>query len=137
MQPKELNADPAYDAHESAARCLACLFPQDEETPYGGKTALLQILMSRGDTRERMRGLLDALCTALRDLLALVKEEEVPRLLFFTDRERALMIAQLCDAHRLHTVYGELAALRSSLDSNPNAALLQNSVTSALNRLKN
>lgn len=136
-QPKALSENPAYDAHESAERCLACLFPDGDEPPSGGKTALLGLLMKCADTRDRMRGLLDMLCAAVRDLTACVMEEEPGNLLFFADRERAFSIASLCDARRLWEVYRELSRLRASVDANPNAALLQNEVTTALNRLKN
>ncbi len=135
---KTLAADPVYEAHETASRCLACIFSSDaaQTSPalMGGgapvlprKTALYEIIASRAPTREQLRALLDALMTALRDLLLFAYAEEEGDAvdpLYFADAAQPRALTQTVSPASVSAAAAGLGRLRASLDSNPNTQLV-------------
>lgn len=141
---KQLQTDPAYDAHAGAEECLSCLFSAGETgggtllgTPVRVSRTELSLILARcGDTRERLRGLLDALCAAVRDLTACAVQS-TGELLFYPHREQPEALAERCSTYALMRLYRSLAALREQLDSNPNVNLVQTAAAMALYELVN
>ncbi len=140
---KELNADAAYDAHEGAVRCLACLFGEgagSDSGPLGGSprcsyTALSGVLATRCDTRDRLRGVLSALMEAVRDLTACKLQIETP-FLFYTEPEQPTALSERCTLLELYRLHTRLTVHMASLDANPNVALVRGAVAEALLALR-
>ncbi len=142
-----LSQDAAYDAHETALACLSVVFAQtNADTPpvLGGegvtarKTALYDLLSLRAATRETLQPLLDALSTAMRDLLycCYVTEEEHPRPLFFADAAQPLSLAAGISPADVMAVSDALASLCASLEFNPNVAAVGIGIADALFHLR-
>ncbi|MCQ2433480.1 MAG: hypothetical protein MJ175_12835 [Clostridia bacterium] len=141
---KQLSQDPAYDAHSGAEACLACVFAGGDgtgnallgESVRSTRTELFLLLGVWGDTRERLRGLLDALSAAVRDLTMCAKGCE-GTLLFYPHTEQPEELSARCSTYSLMQLSVTLAALRERLDSNPNVTLVQSETAMALYRLQN
>jgi len=142
-QKKELKTDAAYDAHEGAAQILGILFSdvrtddspilstgQDAAAVRPTRTALMSYIGDRIDAkhegaeaRERLRALIDALCSALRDL-AMCEREVEGQLLFYPTRTQPLSLAARCSAKTLSDTFRALTELRADLHANPNVGML-------------
>lgn len=144
---KTLSADPVYEAHETAARCLSIVFADEmkNDSPVLSgtalkprKTELYSLLTTRAGTREQLRALLDALGEAVRDITvcACTAEEDGIRPLFFADTAQPAAHAMSVSPTDLVSVSAELAAARASLDANPNVTLLQSRIAGILMRLR-
>ncbi len=147
---KTLAADPVYEAHETAARCLAVMFAGEhvshspvlsggDAQPLPRKTALYEILSTRAGTREQLRFLMDTLSAALRDILMCVYSEEdtaACTLLFYADAAQPRALAQTVSPVSIASASTALAALRAALDSNPNTALVTARLAEILMRVR-
>lgn len=142
-QKKELKSDTAYDAHEGAAEILDIVFSDvlTNDSPVlsqrGGAsavrpttTALMAYITDRmdarkegGDARERLRALIDALCTAVRDLSVCASGTE-GHLLFYPTAAQPQILSERCSAKTLSDTFRALSELRADLSSNPNVGML-------------
>lgn len=147
---KTLAADPVYEAFESASRCLSVVFASETigtspvlsgggASPLPRKTALYDIITSRATTREQLRALLDALLTALRDILLCSytdEDAETVEPLFYADAQQPRALAGTVSPASLAKGIAALTALRASLDSNPNIALVCARLTEHLMQIR-
>ena len=142
-QKKELMSDTAYDAHEGAAEILDILFSDvlTDDSPVLSQgrapaavrpttTALMAYIADRidakregGEARERLRALIDALCTAIRDLSVCACGAE-GHLLFYPTRTQPQTLSERCSKKTLSDTFRALSALRADLASNPNVGML-------------
>ncbi|MGM9625476.1 MAG: ATP-binding protein [Eubacteriales bacterium] len=147
---KTLAADAVYEAHETVRRCLGVVFAYESGSPAespvlsGGqetvkprKTALLDILNTRVETREQIRYFLHALAAALRDIYACgFLREDTAEPLFFTDAEQPHALAARTEAAQLIHTQRALSEIGGSLDINPNTALVRSRITELLMEIR-
>ncbi len=142
-QKKELKSDAAYDAHEGAAEVFGILFSdvltddspvlsagRGTEVVRPTRTALMAYIADRIDAkregaeaRERLRALVDALCSALRDLSMCACGVE-GHLLFYPTRSQPETLSARCSIKTLSDTFRALSDLRAELGANPNVGML-------------
>ncbi len=141
---KTLRDDARYDSYLAASEILSCIFsPQGmEDTALFGdaprrstRTDLGERLADAGNTREKLRGLLDMLCAALRDILVCTVDPKA-HCMFYLSAVQPAAIGTRCSAKTLLGTYQTLSALRGRLDANPQVSLMQAELETVLYRLQ-
>ena len=96
-----------------------------------GLAVVLDGVKAMSSKRKELSEDLSALQLAIRDLCLLAKDENAP-LLFYTNREYALLHSSALGSRRLHHLYDVILDTQNSLQRNANMSLLQTTLATSL-----
>lgn len=123
LNPKKLK--PINDARVLAVRLIKSLnIGTDNEIP-------LSLFKAFSQKRDELKGQLEYVKLALRDLILLKKSENAP-LCFFFDREDALELSSTIAEKKLISAFDEIQSAQAKLSSNANARLTLTALLSKL-----